>query len=178
MVPAKIETAFNEQIKHEIESGYLYLAMAAWLEDAGLPGMGRWMRAQTQEELTHAMRFYKHIAERGGRVRLHALAEPKAEWESALAAFEAAYKHEQFITGRINDLMKLSRAENDFASQGILQWFVDEQVEEEDTTKGIVDKLKLVGRDGNGLLMIDRELAARNFVLAPELADLYAQAQA
>lgn len=178
MVPAKIETAFNEQIKHELDSGYLYLAMAAWFEDVGLAGMARWMRAQAQEELTHAMRFYRHLIERGGRVRLLALAEPRAEWDSALAAFEAAYGHEQFITGRINELMKLSRTENDFASQGMLQWFVDEQVEEEDTAKGIVDKLKLIGGDGNGLLMLDKELGARTFILPPELAALYAQAPA
>jgi ferritin len=178
VVPAKLETAFSEQVKHELDSGYLYLAMAAWFDGGGLPGMGRWMRAQAQEELAHAMRFFRHILERGGRVRLHALAEPKAEWESALAAFEAAYKHEQFITGRINELMKMSRADNDFASQVLLQWFVDEQVEEEDTAKGIVDKLKLVGGDGNGLLTLDRELGNRTFVLAPELAALYAQAPA
>ena len=176
MVPEKLECAFNEQIRHELESAYLYLAMAAWFENVGLPGMGRWMRAQAQEELTHALRFYRHIAERGGRVHLHALAEPKAEWESALAAFEAAYNHEQFITARIGELMKRSRLDNDFASQGLLQWFVDEQVEEEDTARGIVDKLKLIGGNGNGLLMLDKELGARTFVLPPELAGLYAQA--
>lgn len=175
MLPGKIETAFNEQIRHELESAYLYLAMAAWFDSSGLAGMARWMRAQTQEEVTHAMRFFKHIAERGGRVHLQAMAEPKSEWDSALAAFEAALKHEQFISGRINELMRLSRDENDYASQGLLQWFVDEQVEEEDTAGSIVDKLRLVGGAGDGLLMLDRELGARVFALAPDLAALYAQ---
>lgn len=175
MVPAKIEQEFSNQIRYELESAYLYLAMAAYFDAQGLAGMANWMRAQTQEEVTHAMRFVKHLTERGGTVRLQALGQPAAEWSSALAAFQAAYEHEQFITGRINLLMKLSREENDFASQTLLQWFVDEQVEEEESTLAIVQKLKLVAGDGRGLLMVDNELAARQFVLPPELAGFYAQ---
>jgi ferritin len=178
MIPEKIEQAFSDQIKYELESAYIYLAMAAYFQGQGLDGMARWMHAQVQEETTHAMRFYKHIADRGGRVSLQALAEPPSEYKSALAAFEAAYEHEQFITGRIDTLMKLSREENDFASQGLLQWFVDEQVEEEESTSRVVQQLKVVGEDGRGLLMLDRELGQRTFVLPPELAGLYAQAPA
>ncbi len=175
MMPEKVEQAFNDQIKHEFESAYIYLAMAAYFQDEGLDGMARWMHAQTQEEVTHAMRFYRHIAERGGRVKLQALAEPPDGYESPLAAFEAAYQHEQFITGRIDTLMRLSRDENDFASQSLLQWFVDEQVEEEESTSRVVNQLKVVGKDGRGLLMLDRELGQRTFVLPPELAAIYAQ---
>lgn len=178
MVPRKIEDAFNEQIKYELESAYLYLQMAAYFDAEGLEGMARWMRAQVQEEVTHAMRFFKHIVERGGKVKLLTLAQPASEWDSALAVFEAAYKHEQFITGLIHKLAALSREENDFASQTLLQWFVDEQVEEEDSTSRVAQQLKLVGKQGNGLLMLDRELGARTFVLPPELAALYAQAPA
>jgi ferritin len=178
MIPAKVEAEFNNQVKHELESAYLYLAMAAWFDGEGLAGMARWMRAQTQEEVTHALRFVKHLRDRGGRVKLFGLAEPAGEWASPLAAFEAAYKHEQFITGRINLLAKLSREENDFASQGMLQWFVDEQVEEEETALAVVQKLKLVAGDGRGLLMLDNELGTRTFVLVPELAAFYAQAAA
>lgn len=178
MIPKKMEAAFNEQIKHELESACIYLAMAAYFEDQGLDGMARWMRAQTQEEVTHAMRFYKHIAERGGRVKLHALAEPPADYSSPLAAFEGALEHERFITGTINQLVKLGREENDYASESLLQWFVDEQVEEEETAGRVVQQLKVVSGDGRGLLMIDRELAMRNFVLAPELAGLFAQGPA
>lgn len=176
MVPAKLEAEFNQQIKHELESAYLYLAMSAWFDGEGLAGMARWMRAQTQEEVTHAMRFAKHLRDRGGKVQFLALGQPAGEWKSPLDAFEAAYKHEQFISGRINLLMKLSQDENDFASQSMLQWFVDEQVEEEETALGVVQKLRLVAGDGRGLLMLDGELGARTFVLAPELAAFYAQA--
>ncbi len=178
MVPTKIEDAFNEQIKHELESAYLYLAMAAYFDSEGLEGMARWMRAQTQEEVTHAMRFFKHLLERGGTVKLSALSQPQSKWDSPLAAFEAAYKHEQFITNCIHKLVRLSREESDFASQTILQWFVDEQVEEEESTLRVVQQLKLVGQDGRGLLMLDRELGTRTFVLPPELAAFYAQAPA
>lgn len=178
MIPKAVEAGFNEQIKHELESAYLYLSMAAWFDSEGLGGMARWMRAQTQEEVTHAMRFLKHIRDRGGEVKLLGLKEPQQKWDSALAAFEAAYKHEQFITGCIDKLAKLSRDNNDFASQTMLQWFVDEQVEEEETSLGVVQKLKLVAGDGRGLLMLDSELGARNFVLAPELVNFYAMAAA
>jgi len=178
MVPKPLEQEFNNQIKLELESAYLYLAMASYFDAQGLAGMARWMRAQVQEEVTHAMRFLKHLTERGGAVRLQALGQPAAEWQSPLAAFEAAYKHEQFITGRINLLAKLSRDENDFASQSMLQWFVDEQVEEEESTLTVAQKLRLVAGDGRGLLMVDNELGTRTFVLAPELAAFYAQAAA
>ena len=178
MVPKKIEEAFSEQIKHELESAYIYLSMAAYFDAEGFAGMGTWMRAQVQEEVTHAMRFYKHIVERGGHVKFHPLDAPPQDWKSPLAAFEAAYRHEQFITGRINTLMRLSREENDFASQGLLQWFVDEQVEEEANTSKVAQELKLVGNDGRGILMLDRELGTRTFVLAPELSALYAMGAA
>lgn len=176
MIPEKIQEAFNQQIKYELESAYLYLAMAAYFDAAGFEGMGRWMRAQTQEELTHAMRFYKHIIERGGEVRLQPLSITAQKWDSPLAAFQAAYEHERFITDKIHGLVRLAQAENDFASNSLLQWFVDEQIEEEESTSKVVQELKLVAEDGRGILMIDRELGQRSFVLPPELATLYAQA--
>jgi len=178
MVPKKIEEAFSEQVKFELESAYIYLSMAAYFDVEGFEGMGRWMRAQVQEEVTHAMRFYKHIIERGGHVRLHPLAVPPQDWQSPLAAFEAAYQHEQFITGKIDGLVKLAQAEGDHASRTLLQWFVDEQVEEEAGASKVVQDLKLVGNDGRGILMLDRELGTRTFVLAPELAALYAMGAA
>jgi len=178
MVPKTIEDAFTEQVKLELESAYIYLSMAAYFDAEGFPGMGRWMRAQVQEELTHAMRFYKHLVERGGHVKLHAIAVPPQAWKSPLEAFEAAYEHERFITGRINDLVKLAGTENDHASDTLLRWFVDEQVEEEASTSKVAQDLKLVGGDGRGILMLDRELGQRTFVLAPELVALYAQAPA
>jgi ferritin len=178
MVPRKIEEAFSEQIKFELESAYIYLSMAAYLDAEALAGMGTWMRAQVQEEMTHAMRFYKHIVERGGHVKLHPLDVPPQDWKSPLAAFEAAYEHEKFITAKIDGLVKLAGAEGDHASGTLLQWFVDEQIEEESTTSKVAQELKLVGNDGRGILMLDRELGTRTFVLAPELSALYAMGAA
>jgi len=171
----KIEEAFGEQIKYEMESAYIYLSMAAYFDAEGFAGMGQWMRAQVQEEVTHAMRFYKHIVERGGHVKLHPIAAPPQDWKSPLGAFEAAYEHEKFITGKIDGLVKLAQAEGDNASRTLLQWFVDEQVEEEASTSKVTQELRLVGNDGRGILMLDRELGQRTFVLAPDLAALYAQ---
>jgi ferritin len=173
MIPNKIEKAFNEQIQAELYSAYLYLSMAAWLETEGLEGMGRWMRVQAMEEQTHAMKFFDHILERGGEPELLAIEKPPVKWDSPLKAFEDAFAHEQLISGRINDLMTLSLAENDHASKTMLQWFVDEQVEEEDTAAKNVYNLKMVGDGGQGLLMLDREMGARVFTipLSPEFGN-------
>jgi ferritin len=133
--------------------------------------MAQWMHAQTLEELTHAQKFYDHIVDRDGRVALLPLNIKKTEWSSPLEAFQDAYKHEQFITGKINDLVKLAREEKDFAADAMLQWFVDEQVEEEASTSKVVQDLKLVGDNGHGLLMLDRELGARTFTMQPAQED-------
>ena len=161
MIGKRIQDAMNEQIKHELESAYLYLAMVAYFRAEGLDGMASWMEAQTQEEVAHAIRFFEHINERGGRVELKGLAQPQKEWESPLAAFEAAYEHERFITGTIDDLVKIAEEEGDNPARIMLQWFVSEQVEEEDSTKKVVDLLKRIGDSGHGLIMVDRELGAR-----------------
>ncbi len=165
MIPDKITKAFNEQIMHEYFSAYLYLSMAAWLETEGLEGMGRWMRVQALEEMSHAMKFFDHILERGGEPELLAIKKPQAKWDSALVAFENALAHEQFISGKINDLMTLSIVENDHASKTMLQYFVDEQVEEEDNASKNVYNLRMVGDKGQGLLMLDREFGSRVFKL-------------
>jgi len=169
MINKKIEKAFNEQINNEIFSAYLYYSMSAYFHSIGLDGMAQWMQVQALEELTHAQKFFDHIVERDGRVELRAIEKPQVEWKSPLEAFEAAYKHEQFITGKINELMKLSREENDYASQGMLQWFVDEQVEEEASTSKIAQQLRMINDNPNALLMLDRELGTRAFTPpAPE----------
>ena len=161
MINERIQQAMNEQIKHELESAYLYLAMSAWFSAQGWDGMAQWMRVQAKEEQTHAMKFYGHILERDGRIDLQALAKPKTEWSSPQNAFEEASKHEQFITGKINSLMKLSQETQDFASQSLLTWFVDEQVEEEANASTIVQTLSRIGTSGSGLVMIDRKLGKR-----------------
>ncbi len=164
-ISERIVDALNKQINAELYSAYLYLSMASYFESKGLKGFANWMRVQWQEELTHAMKIYDYVVERGGRVKLYAIDEPPAEWDSPLAAFEAAYNHEVKVTGMINELVELAMAEKDYATYNMLQWFVAEQVEEEASTSEIVDKLRLIGDDGRGLLMIDRELGARQFTV-------------
>jgi ferritin len=165
MIGQKMQNAMNEQIKHETFSAYLYAAMAADFHAKGLDGMAQWMKAQAHEELGHALRFFNHINDRGGRIELQAIDKPQKEWSSPLQAFEAALEHERFITGRIDELARLADEENDRAAGIVLQWFVTEQVEEEDSVAKVIDLLKVAGEKGPGLLMADRELGQR--VAAP-----------
>ncbi|UCG48909.1 MAG: ferritin [Phycisphaerales bacterium] len=163
MITKKMEQALNDQINAEFYSAYLYLSMVAYFESLSLSGFANWMRVQTQEETTHAMKIYDFINERGGRVTLKALAEPPAEWKSPLDAFKAAYKHEQLITARINDLVNLAIREKDHATNAFLQWFVNEQVEEETSVDKVARELKMAEDAPGAMLMIDRELAGRVF---------------
>jgi ferritin len=157
----KLETAINEQIREELASAYIYLSMAAYFEAESLPGMAHWMRMQSNEEVEHAMKFFDFVNERGGRVQLHAIEAPPFDFGGALDVFEKALAHEQYISQRILDLYRLATEESDYASLSLLQWFVDEQVEEEDSAQEIVDMLKMVGDKGHALLMLDRQLAQR-----------------
>lgn len=170
MLSKKMEKALNGQINAEMYSSYLYLAMSAYFESTGLGGFSRWMQAQAQEELTHAMKFYHFVNERGGRVMLEAIEAPTSKWKSPLAVFQATYAHEQKVTGLINGLADLAVKEKDHATNSFLQWFVTEQVEEEATAGDIVNKLKLVSDAPGGLFLIDRELGARAFP-APSTTD-------
>jgi len=160
----RMHQALNDQLQAEFESAYIYLAMAAYFEDKGLEGMANWMNVQFQEEQTHALKFYRYVIERGGRVELQALAKPPRDWDSPLAAFEAALEHERMISRRIGDLVTLAGEEKDHATHNMLQWFVAEQVEEEANVDAIVTQMRLVGESGHGLFMIDRELKGRTFV--------------
>ena len=161
MIGKPMQDAINEQIREEVESAYLYLSMVGYFESSGWEGMAHWMTVQAQEEMGHAMRLFQHLVERGGRVKLYAIAEPKEAWDSPLDAFRAAYAHEQHITAKIAELAKLASDENDRAAEIMLQWFVTEQVEEEANASRIVDLLGRIGDHGPGLVMIDRELSAR-----------------
>ncbi len=160
---SKIEQAFNDQINAELHSAYLYLSMAADFDGKSLGGFAGWMKAQAQEEMMHAMKFYDFINDRGGKVKLQPIKEVPTEWKSPLEAFKAAYDHECYISGRINDLMKLARDENDNPAINFLDWFVNEQVEEEATADEKVQELELVGDSGPGLFMMDREMGQRVF---------------
>ncbi len=161
MLSDKMQQALNEQFHNEMYSAYLYLAMAADLEAQNLPGFATWMRKQSQEEIEHAMKFYQHIYDRGGRVTLEALPKPPAEFGSPLAAFQKALEHEKSITQHIETLYELALEEKDYPAQVMLQWFIEEQVEEEKTAVEIIEKLKMVGKHPPALLMMDHQLGER-----------------
>ena len=163
MLSKQMEEAINKQINAEIYSSYLYLSMCAYFESIGLAGSASWMRQQAQEEMFHGMKMFDYVNERGGRVVLQAVEQPQTEWTSASDVFENVLSHERKVTGLINDLVNLALDERDHATNIFLQWFVSEQVEEEASAGDIVDKLKLIGNDANGLFMLDRELGQRQF---------------
>ncbi len=163
MISKTMEDAINKQINKEFFSAYLYLSMSAYVESIGLKGFANWLKVQYEEEMFHAMKFYDYLLERGGRVILDSIEKPKTEWNSILNVFEEAYEHEQFITKSINELMDLAISEKDYASVSLLQWYVNEQVEEESTFLDIVEKLKLIGDDKRGLFMMDKDMAQRTY---------------
>jgi len=161
MISKKMQDAFNKQINEELFSAYYYQAISAHFEGINLKGVAGWFSAQAQEEMVHAKKFYHHILDRGGKVALDAIGKPKMKWNSVLDAFEEALKHEQHITDCIDKLLKLAQKEGDVASHSMLYWFVDEQVEEEASVGEIVDQLKMIGENPNGLFMINKILGER-----------------
>ncbi len=164
MLSEKMEQALNDQVNAEMYSAYLYLAMSAYFEDQNLSGFANWMYVQAQEEMTHAMKIYNYVFDRGGRIKLKAIDTPPSEWDDPVKVVEEVYGHEQKVTKMIHDLVDLARSENDHGTDNMLQWFVAEQVEEEANADELLQKLKLIGGKGHGLLMIDKELSGRQFV--------------
>lgn len=158
MLTEKIQQALNDQLNAELQAYYTYLSVSAYFEDQNLKGFAAWMRNHSDEELMHAMKIYDFINARRGRVQLQAIPQPRIEWESALEAFEDALKHEQHVTHLINKLVELATQENDYATHSFLQWFVDEQVEEEAIVDDVIQDLRRVGDYGPGLFLLDREL--------------------
>ena len=161
MINERVEKALNEQVNAEIYSAYLYLSMSSYFDSVNLPGFALWMKAQAQEEMVHGMKIYNFIHERGGRVLLSAIEAPQTQWASPVAAFAATLEHEQKVTALINGLVDVAIEEKDHATNIFLQWFVTEQVEEEASVDAVLQKLKMVGEQGHGLFMMDRELGAR-----------------
>jgi ferritin len=157
----KLQDAINAQIRDELYSAYLYLSMAAYSEEANLPGFAHWMRLQNQEEVSHAMKLFDYVNERGGRVVLHAIDQPPTDFESPLSTFEMTLEHEQKVTGLIHNLYELALDEKDYPTQVMLQWFIEEQVEEEDSASQILETLKMIGKQGHALVMFDRALGQR-----------------
>lgn len=161
MISAKMQDELNQRINDEIYSWYLYLAMVAYFNDTDLLGFASWMKVQAEEEMKHAMKNYAYLLERGGSVSLKAIAQPTAKWDSALAAIQAAYDHEQKISSIYNKFMDAAIAERDHASVAHIQWFVNEQVEEEASTLEIVRKLKLIKESVGGIFALDHQLGHR-----------------
>jgi ferritin len=161
MLTEKVENALNAQFNAELFSSYLYLSMNAYFRSINLDGFANWMYQQAKEELIHAMKFYDFINQRGGRVIPAAVAAPASDWESPLKVFEETLAHEQKVTGLINDLVDTANEAHDHATQIFLQWFVTEQVEEEESAGGVLEQLKLLKDNRSGLFMVDRELAKR-----------------
>ncbi|MBD3171520.1 ferritin [Candidatus Bathyarchaeota archaeon] len=163
MIDEKILEELNQQVQEETYSGYIYLAMAAWLDEEGYKGMANWMRVQAREEKIHADIFYNYILERGGHVKLQAIEAPPDKWKTPLELFKAALEHEEHITSRINHMVDVSLNVKDHATYQMLQWFIEEQVEEEANVGEAVQQLSIVGEEGRGILMVDREMSTRVF---------------
>ncbi len=158
-----VQDALNDQINAELYSAYLYFSMSSFFKSKNLIGFANWMQVQAQEELTHALKMYNFVVDRGGRVIMETIAKPPSEWDSALAVFEETLKHEQGVTERINKLVDLAIKESDHSTNNMLQWFVAEQVEEEASVDEILQKLKLIGDHGTGVFMIDQQMGGRAF---------------
>jgi ferritin len=161
MLNPKLQDALNQQINAELYSEYFYLSMSAYFEAESFKGMAHWMRMQADEERIHALKIYDYVHNRNGRVTLTQLDAPKTQWKSPLDVFEDAYKHEQKVSGLINDLSNLALGEKDHMTHQFLEWFAGEQVEEESAASTIVDQLKLVGDHGVALYLLDQQLGQR-----------------
>ena len=171
MLNNKVQDALNAQINAEFWSAYLYLSMALHFEAEGMPGVANWFKIQFQEEQAHATIFMNYVNQRGGRVELKAIDAVPTSWDSPLQAFKDTLEHEKQVTSLINNLYALAEAEKDYATRDRLNWFVSEQVEEEDNCRTLIDKFSLIGDNGMGLYMLDQELASRTYVAPAALAE-------
>jgi ferritin len=171
MLKPKVQQAINDQINAEIWSAYIYLSMSSYFTSEGLSGFANWMRIQWQEEISHAMKFFDYLVERGVQPILKPIAEVPTKWNGPLHVMQETLKHEQHVTSLVNNIMDVAIEEKDHATKSMLQWFIDEQVEEEANAQAIIDDLKLVDGNGHGMLLLDRELKTRVFVDATKAAE-------
>jgi ferritin len=162
MISKAMQAAVNEQINKELYSSYLYLSMAAYFENKNLPGFAKWLHVQADEERGHGMKLYQHLVDRNGRVTLKAIAAPGTDWESNLEVFKEVQTHEAEVTASINSLYELALKEKDYPMQVLLQWFINEQVEEEKNAADIVQQLELIDAHGTAVLMLDHQLGKRS----------------
>jgi len=164
MIKKEVLDAMNEQINAETYSAYMYLSMAAYFENMGLSGFAHWMKVQFQEESAHSIKFFNYVTGRGGRVLLQTIEQVPVDFDGIVDVYEKTLVHENHVSALINNLMNISIAASDHATQSFLKWFVDEQVEEEANVEKILATLKLINGQGNGIFMMDRELGQRVFV--------------
>lgn len=164
MLSERLIEEINKQIKYELESAHLYLAMAAYCDSIDLPGFANFFKVQVEEEKFHATKFYNYLNQMGARILIYGLSEPSNEYTSILDVFEKSYQHEQFVTDRIYTLTDIANEEREHATISLLKWFIDEQVEEMDTFNNTIKKLKRIANDSAGLYLLDNELASRTFV--------------
>ena len=164
MINSKLEAVINQQINAELYSAYLYLSMSAYFESMNLPGFANWMKVQFEEEQFHALKFYNYLVSRGGRVVLEAIEKPQFEWKNPIEVFEHTLEHEKHVTALLNNIAEVAEVEKDRPTRNLMIWFIDEQVEEEGNAEKIINELKLIGGEGHGMLMLDREFATRVFV--------------
>ena len=162
MISKAMQEAVNEQINKELYSSYLYLSMAAYFENKNLPGFAKWLHVQTDEERGHGMKLYQHLVDRNGRVALKTIAAPVTDWKSNLEVFKEVQTHEAEVTASINGLYELALKEKDYPMQVLLQWFINEQVEEEKNAADIVQQLELIDAHGTAVLMLDHQLGKRS----------------
>lgn len=170
MISKKVEEALNQQINAEIWSAYLYLSMSGYLESLNLPGFAHWMKIQWKEELSHALKMFDFVHERGGRVTLKPIEAVPSDWKSVTEVFQETLNHERHVTSLIHNVVNIAIEERDHSSNNMLQWFVAEQVEEEATAENILEQVKMINGQGYGMLMLDRELGSRVFVDATQTA--------
>ena len=170
MLSKKLEEAINAQINVEYWSAFLYLSMSADFSAKGLPGFANWMEIQFKEEQDHAMKFLNFILSRGGKPELKPIAKVEKTWKTPLAAFKSTLEHELVVTKLINDLYALATEEKDYATQSMLKWFIDEQVEEEENAQALIDTLTLLDGNGYGIYQLDKELALRVYTPIPASA--------
>ena len=164
MLTKRMEEELNDQIVREMFSSNLYLSMSSYFESINLRGFANWMRIQAQEEFAHTMKFYEYILDRGGRAIIGQIEAPRNQWENVLDVYSEVLDHERAVTASINNLVKIAREENDFATDNFLQWYVAEQVEEEANVSDVLEQLKMIDGKGAGLFILDRELKQRVFV--------------
>lgn len=170
MISPKLQDAINAQINAEFWSAYLYLSMGMHFEAEGHAGLANWFKIQFKEEQAHAEIFMNYLNSRGGRVVLAPIAEVPTSWKSPLDAFEHTLAHEEKVTAMINNIYAIAEAEHDYATCNKLDWFVSEQVEEEETARGLIDRFKLIGDNGLALYTVNQELATRVYTEPAPLA--------